>query len=211
MRCRVFCLYLGVAFGLVLPAMALADNISWKGGDGNWDDPINWDTGKVPGMGDNAFIVAGGTYTVTLNVPAEVATLTVGGATGTQTLSNSSQTLTLDGASTIAPNGVYIQIGGTLTGAGMLTVNGMFNWSGGTQSGSGVTSIAPGATLAISGAVFELRSISIGGTATWSGAGNINGGNGAPHSVGGPSSSERYTSALAGPLTWRSPMAPFSE
>jgi CSLREA domain-containing protein len=106
---------------------------------GNWGTASNWDScgGGVPGMSDNALITLDGTYTVTLNVTATILGLTLGGSNGTQTLSISANTLTLNDTSTVNANGILSQSGGTLTGSGNLTVSGTMNWSGGTVSGSG--------------------------------------------------------------------------
>ncbi len=65
---------------------------------------------------------------------------------------------------------------GTLNGSGTLTTTGTFKWTGGTMSGSGNTTIAPGATLSISSTnvlLFDTRTISNQGSATWSGSGSI--------------------------------------
>jgi hypothetical protein len=180
MRFRVFSLIVGGAAGLLLPALALADDISWNGGNGNWNVPGNWDKNKVPDAGDNAFITAPGTYTVTLDANAEVASLTLGGASGTQTLSNASRTLTLDGASTVSANGVYSQSNGTLAGAGALTVNGTVNWSAGAFNGPGsITITAPGTlNIATNSTKTLTRSITNAGTTTWTDS-SINSGQGA--------------------------------
>src|SRR5262249_12508068 len=39
---------------------------------GNWSIPTNWSPNTVPGSNDNAFIIASGTYSVTLNANATV-------------------------------------------------------------------------------------------------------------------------------------------
>ena len=75
---RLFLSILGVTASLLAPVVALADTISWNGGTGNWNDPTKWDKGKVPAAGDDAFITAAGSYTVTFNAAAEVASLTLG-------------------------------------------------------------------------------------------------------------------------------------
>lgn len=107
---------------------------------GNWNVAANWTPNQVPGPGDNVFITNSGTYTVILNVNTTNASLTLGGASGTQTLTNFSQTLNLAGASTVGSRGQLKISGGTLTGAGQVAVNGSFHWAGGTISGSGAFS-----------------------------------------------------------------------
>ena len=60
--------------------------------------------------GHNAFITNNGTYTVTVpqNTLSTVSNLTVGGASGTQTLAIDKTTLTLNGPSVINANGHLI-------------------------------------------------------------------------------------------------------
>jgi hypothetical protein len=71
--------------------------------------------------------------------------------------------------------------GGTLDGAGALTVPGTLEWTAGTMMGGGLTVIPMGAVFNLSGASSKAlrRSVMNAGTATWSGVGNINGGDGA--------------------------------
>jgi len=59
----------------------------------------------VPGSSDIVEITLDGTYTVTLDVNATVAGLTLGGSSGTQTLFMNGRTFTLNGASTVQANG----------------------------------------------------------------------------------------------------------
>ncbi len=69
--------------------------------------------------------------------------------------------------------------GGTLGGAGSLTLRSSMNWNGGVMSGAGTTTIAVGATLAISGATEKNlnRRLDNRGTVTWTDA-RITGDNG---------------------------------
>ncbi len=93
--------------------VAGAATITWSNpAGGNWGTAANWSPATVPGAADVAVITLAGTYTVTLNVSAQVASLTLGGTTGAQTLANGGATLTLDGASTIGPHGTYAQTAG---------------------------------------------------------------------------------------------------
>ncbi|HVO23619.1 MAG TPA: hypothetical protein VMW56_08325, partial [Candidatus Margulisiibacteriota bacterium] len=173
-----FIIAVGMAI-LIRPVTVRAGVISWKSAaSGNWSDKTKWDSGTVPGPGDDANITVAGTYTVTLDAHSEIASLTLGGSTGTQTLSNAQFNLTLDGDSTIGARGVYTHGGGTLAGAGTLTVDGALNMNGGTLSGAGATNIAAGGTFSIGGTMNILQSINNAGTATW-GSGGINCGNGA--------------------------------
>lgn len=112
---------------------------------GNWSDPANWDLGIVPGAGSTVNVDLDGTYTVNLDVVADVDVLTLGAAMGTQTLAIAANSLTLNMASTVGANGVIDMSGGTLNGVGTLSVSGSFNWTGGTISDAGVLRIATGA------------------------------------------------------------------
>ncbi len=162
--------------GLLTWVFSQGQTIRWKDPiSGNWSDPTKWDLGRVPTATDNVLIDAAGTYTVTLDVNATVASLTLGGASGTQTLDQNAYTLTLNGASTISTNGVYNLIGGTLTGSGSLTVNGTMNWSGGTVTGTGAFTV--NSPLNISGTdvkYLDGRTITNKGTANWTGTGYVN-------------------------------------
>jgi hypothetical protein len=76
-----------LSFALLAQASASAVEIVWTNtAGGNWGTAANWNPNQLPGNADNAFITNGGTYTVTVNVNATVASLQVGGSTGTQTL-----------------------------------------------------------------------------------------------------------------------------
>jgi hypothetical protein len=74
--------------------------------------------------------------------------------------------------------------GGTLSGGGNLTITETFNWTGGTMSGAGITVISAGGSLNISGStgskiLWGAHTVDNWGTTTWSGATDINGGEGA--------------------------------
>jgi hypothetical protein len=67
-------------------------------------------------------------------------------------------------------------IGGSLDGSGAVTVNNVMNWPSGTMGGSGRTIVATGAALTVanpSSIVLSARTLENGGTALWTGAGNI--------------------------------------
>ena len=87
----------GTAIGFCLAAVLLLTRLStgavtctdtWIATDGNWASAANWSKGSVPGEGDTACITGTGTYTVLVNSnsPVVVSTLTLGAASGTQTL-----------------------------------------------------------------------------------------------------------------------------
>src|SRR5262245_18483672 len=78
----------------------LAD-ISWNNpAGGSWQIPGNWSPPQVPGNDDNAFITLGGSYSVNLDGAVSVQALTLGSATGSQTLVVNNS-LTLGAASVI--------------------------------------------------------------------------------------------------------------
>jgi fibronectin-binding autotransporter adhesin len=131
-------MYAAVLASLVLtllaPCVARAAPVSWvNSAGGSWSQGSNWSTGMLPGQTDDVVITLTGNYTVTLDVDATVASLTLGATSKTQTLSLPTNTLTLKGGSTVGSHGVLELSGGTLVAAG-LTVNGAVNWSGGTIS-----------------------------------------------------------------------------
>src|SRR5262245_5767215 len=132
------------------PVTAALAVIQWNNASGgNWSLAANWSPAQVPGAADQAQITLAGTYAVTVDVNAQVAGLTLGGASGTQTLTVGSG-LVLGGASTIGANGALQLSGGTLDGAGDLTAGGPITWTSGSMTGTGRTIV--NATLALSGA-----------------------------------------------------------
>ena len=173
-----------IVWGVLWAATALspgaAATVSWVApAGGNWNTGSNWSTGTPPGPTDDAVITLAGTYTVTIDVTvAAVGSLTLGGASGTQALSTNGRTLTLNGASTINPNGVLNLAGGVVNGVGNLAMNGTFNWSFGTMGGTGTTTISAGKTLnLISSTHTLLRPLVNAGTILWA-AGALDSGQG---------------------------------
>ncbi len=137
------------------PALAQTCTSSWTNPSGGvWEDPGNWD-GFVPGPGSTACITLDGTYTVSQNSDDRVITgLVVGGASGTQTLTTSSQFGIGDGV--IRPNGVLnvtnrpVSNDDGLYVAGTLTVEGRMTYTGSRLLfDGGVLDIAPGGSLHI--------------------------------------------------------------
>ncbi|MGD8287374.1 MAG: putative Ig domain-containing protein, partial [Gemmatimonadota bacterium] len=119
----------------------------WTGaGDGvQWIDPNNWSTGAVPVATDSVVIDADGDYSI-VAVSGSVAYLTVGAASGTQTLALQGGTLSIDSAAVFEASSVYNHTDGTLTGPGDVTFRGGFTWSQGVITGTGAMTIEPGAT-----------------------------------------------------------------
>ena len=124
---------LGSAFSF--PARAAT--IAWTNtSGGSWSVAANWSPNSIPGSSDDVFITSSGTYTVIMNVSPTISSLTLGGASGLQTLTNTSQTLSLSLASMVNTNGVLGMNNGVLSGSGSLSINGQVYWNGG-SSGSG--------------------------------------------------------------------------
>jgi uncharacterized repeat protein (TIGR01451 family) len=141
---------------------------------GNWNTASNWSSGSVPTAANDVVIDAAGTYTVTLDVTPAFNSLTVGGATGTQTLDlGVAHDVTFASPATVTASGALTFASGRLLGAGPLTVNGVMNWTADAEVDTTVT-VASGATLNISGT--GTRYIN-GGTLNNSGAVNWSGGN----------------------------------
>jgi len=125
---------LGAWFALVCilsPCIRAAD-LRWTNtAGGSWNTAANWSPNQVPTAADRAWITNAGTYTVTVSGNAAVGELTLGGDSGTQTLSLSSGTF-VPGTVTGNANAVLKITGGTLGGNAGVTLAGLLNWSGGT-------------------------------------------------------------------------------
>jgi hypothetical protein len=105
----------------------------------------------VPGGSDDAFIIANGTYAVTLDTSPTINSLTLGGSSGTQTVATAGSTLTLNNASVVNANGILDFGGGSLAGGGLLTVNGLINWTGGSIAASSTLTIATNGAVVLAG------------------------------------------------------------
>jgi hypothetical protein len=148
---------------------------------GTWNATNNWSPNQVPTAADEAVITNAGSYTVTLNANATVASLQLGASSGTQTLHCATTTLTLNGPGVVGTNGAFTLAGGTLAGTGTLTVEGRYDWTAGTWQGAGQTSFAPTAIFNLIGSGQKFlrdRTVTIGCNATWAG-GQWYGGHGA--------------------------------
>lgn len=180
---------------VLFAAPSLGATYQWTGGAGNWNDSTKWSPSGVPGPADTANVTGAGTYTVTLNVPATVAALTIGcgntcGSTITLAVSGnaltvngpltvnfggnlnlSGSTVSLNGASNVLSGGAIAHTGGTLTGTGALTISGSYTWGGGTLSGTGATTVASSGSLSIGGPgypVLDARALTNDGSITYS-------------------------------------------
>jgi hypothetical protein len=164
-----------LAGSLLLCTAAPALPISWAAASsGNWNTPGNWSPPQVPGAGDDVTIAVAGTYTVTLDVNATVNSLTLGGSSGTQTLSDAAFTLRMNAASAIGANGVLAVSGGTILPFSVaLTCQGSVAWTGGTifnlaVASTGVVNVSGAADKTASGATTNA------GTVNWTGSGSFN-------------------------------------
>jgi mucin-19 len=106
---------------------ARATTITWTNTNGgNWNVAANWNPNQVPGSNDTANITTAGTYAVTLNVSANVNSLTLGGAaSGVQTLQGNGFTLTATNAA--------INSGGVLNFTSSTTFTGKMGVASGGQ------------------------------------------------------------------------------
>ncbi len=109
------------AFDIVLAAVTNA----WiNAAGGTWSTAANWSQGRAPIPSDTVAIDLAGTYTVTLDQNFTGSLILLGGASGTQTLSATSRTLSTGLGLRIGPNGVYRHQGGTIGGTGTVQVRG---------------------------------------------------------------------------------------
>ena len=130
-----------------------AATITWiNTNGGNWSVATNWSPHQIPVLGDSAVITNAGNYTVTLDTTPTVDSLTLGGASGTQTLTNSgfTMTLTFNNASVVNTNGVLAMGGGSLSSSGLI-INGRFNWTGGFIDVGSTLTVATNGTLVLAG------------------------------------------------------------
>src|SRR6516225_5688053 len=137
-------LLLGLA-GCASEALGGTINAVWNGGTGNWNVPTDWTPNGVPNNGGgnlfNVTIDSGGTDLVSLNLHATIASLVLGGTSGSSTLQNLSgtaETLEVTGATTINGTGILtFANASTLKLDGGLTVaasGGQINVNGGTTA-----------------------------------------------------------------------------
>jgi hypothetical protein len=82
----VLTLVLAIAVAGVSAAAAQACEKNWTGGAGNWNEAGRWSPSGEPDSSQSACITTAGTYTVAITTDAVAKTLTVGGASGVQTL-----------------------------------------------------------------------------------------------------------------------------
>ncbi len=122
-------------FALLLAVLASpAATITWNNpSGGSWQTAANWQPAQVPGAADTALITLAGTYTVTLANNVTVSQLTLGAASGTQTLTLAGQTLDATGSGTVAANGALTIQSGALKGSFTIASGGILTFASGAQ------------------------------------------------------------------------------
>ncbi|MGH1362739.1 MAG: YCF48-related protein [Calditrichia bacterium] len=114
----------------LLGTSAFAQDVYWNNpAGGNWSNANNWDTGVVPTTEDNVHITTVGTYTVSLDINVDIASLEIGGSSDTQTLSSTGRIITLNGASSVNTNGQILLTTSQINGSGLLTNTGRMEFS----------------------------------------------------------------------------------
>jgi len=158
--------------------------ITWTNvNGGSWSVAANWSPNTVPGAADDVRITSNGTYTVVMNVSPTISSLTLGGISGLQTLTNTGQTLTVSQASLVDTNGILGMNGGTVSGAGTLNVNGLLNWNGGSLGNGGSLTVAANGIMNLQATVSLSGVLTNQGTVNWLG-GNVNINTNAPSFTG---------------------------
>jgi len=143
---------------------------------GNWSVAANWSPNQVPGPSDDVFVTASGTFLVTQDIYATINSLTLGGASGQQTITNNTEWLILNNDSIIQSNGTYDFNGngdsGIGGGGGNLTVQGTFNWDGGQLYPGTSLIVATNGVLNIEGPTtfWVYSALTNQGTVNWQGA-----------------------------------------
>ena len=127
---------------------------NWIGGIGNWSNASDWIPNGVP-SGADVTIDSGGNDVVTLDMNAGIASLILGGTSGSamlQNLAGSAETLAVTGATTIAiPGTLTFGNGSTLTFGGGLTVGGSFDLIGASATVTGTMTLSSGSSTNIAG------------------------------------------------------------
>lgn len=107
--------------------------ISWIGsGSGDWTNPSNWNTGTVPGAGDDVVIAQSGSYTVDITTPVAANSLILNNA-GATVLDTGD--LALTGAMTLTAGTFNLSTGGTITGGTIIDNSSHLFCAGGTLDG----------------------------------------------------------------------------
>jgi hypothetical protein len=142
-------------------APATVNWINAVGGD--WDLPANWDSGKLPGAGDDVVISQTG-ITITHSTAASDA---IHSLTSQANLSLSAGALSIATAATLS--GPLTLAGAALASASDLTLNGGFIWSSGTLNAKGTITAQGGLTLGDGMKVLSGGTLNVPGPLTWTG------------------------------------------
>ena len=144
--------------GVATSIQASTINTSWKGGTGNWSMSTDWTNGVPNNRGGNVYdatIDSGGTDLVSLDINATIASLVLGGSSGSSILENAggkAEGLEVTGATTINSTGDLIfGNSSTLKFDGGLTDGGQFNLSGATATITGSLTLKSGSSATVSG------------------------------------------------------------
>lgn len=117
---------------------------------GVWSTPSNWSLGRVPITSDSVVINAVGNYTVTMDVNVNAGFITLGGVTGTQTLSITGRTLNVSGALTVRTGEVLELAATTVNGPGVLANSGLLIVHGTVVLTGGFTTV-PASVILVEG------------------------------------------------------------
>ena len=145
--------------GVAISIHASTINTSWKGGTGNWSVSTDWTNGVPNNRGGNVYnatIDSGGTDVVSLDINATIASLALGGMSGSsstlENLSGKAESLEVTGATTINSTGDLIfGNSSTLKFDGGLTDGGQFNLSGAAATITGSLALNSGSSATVSG------------------------------------------------------------
>ncbi|MCR9294671.1 MAG: hypothetical protein NXI32_18290, partial [bacterium] len=173
--------------------------VNWDGGGGdlNWNNPANWDTDQLPGVGDDvviadiapdiAIVHSSGTTSINSLVSDEALVIS-GGTLEIATTSAINDNLSLSGSSSTA-----------LTGAGDVTVDGLFTWTGGRLQGTGKLIASGGMQLEGSTKYLE-RTVDNAGTAIWASGTIFANADGVFNNLAGATFDARSDNTLSGSL-----------
>jgi RHS repeat-associated protein len=125
---------------------------------GNWEDPLNWSTGVVPGSNDQVWVGANaGVYEITISSDVTLGSLVLGGASGTQTLAVAGGSLTAPAGITVKPSGLLSLTRDSPVNADV-TNEGVVEFAEGDTSGgpSTFTNVINGSVMNEVGATFRI-------------------------------------------------------
>lgn len=154
-RAVVSVLLLGTAGGVGAAEIRWADPV-----DGYWNVASNWDPAQVPGTNDVAVITNAGVYTVTLNINPDIAGLTIGGTSGTQTVAFAGRILSVRDDAVIGSHGSIYFNGGQLAGGGTYELHGSMEWISGDLKSNSVLQVAADGRCDISSIAKYTKSVS---------------------------------------------------